>query len=73
MAMNSAAYVALLTALPSHESHPGGMLLDDPAWSAREAPLTLEALRRAERIVVCNALRGAVDAILHDEAGEDSA
>ncbi len=49
------------------------VLLDDPAWSAREAPLTLEALRRAERIVVCNALRGAVDAVLHDEAGEDSA
>ncbi|WP_287366311.1 aminodeoxychorismate synthase component I [Thauera sp.] len=49
------------------------VLLDDPVWSAREAPLTLEALRRAERIVVCNALRGAVDAVLHDEAGEDSA
>ena len=40
------------------------VLLDDPAWNAREAPLTLDALRRAERIVVCNALRGAVDAVL---------
>ncbi|WP_341647403.1 chorismate-binding protein [Thauera humireducens] len=46
------------------------VLLDDPAWGAREAPLTLDALRRAERIVVCNALRGAVDAILDEEIGE---
>ncbi|MDO9599103.1 MAG: chorismate-binding protein [Azoarcus sp.] len=33
-------------------------LLADPAWGAREAPLTPADLLRAERIVVCNALRG---------------
>ncbi|SNS96245.1 para-aminobenzoate synthetase / 4-amino-4-deoxychorismate lyase [Noviherbaspirillum humi] len=41
-------------------------LLADPAWAARERTLTLEDLRRAERIVVCNALRGALDAMLID-------
>ena len=40
------------------------VLLDDPAWNAREAALTLDDLRHAERIIVCNALRGAVDAVL---------
>ncbi|MBN8441579.1 MAG: chorismate-binding protein [Thauera sp.] len=39
-----------------------GVLLDDPQWRAREAPVTLADLARAERIVVCNALRGAVEA-----------
>ncbi len=38
------------------------VLLDDPAWNAKEATLRWDDLRRAERIVVCNALRGAVDA-----------
>jgi para-aminobenzoate synthetase/4-amino-4-deoxychorismate lyase len=38
------------------------VLLDDPSWQAIEAPLTLADLDRAERIVVCNALRGALDA-----------
>ena len=41
-----------------------GVLLDDPAWNAREAPLTLDDLRRADRIVLCNALRGAIGAVL---------
>ena len=40
------------------------VLLDDPAWSAAEAPLRLPDLQRAERIVVCNALRGAREAQL---------
>ena len=42
------------------------VLLDDPAWAAREAPLTLDDLRRADRIIVCNALRGPLDAILSE-------
>jgi len=45
------------------------VLLDDPAWRVREAPLTLADLRRADRIVLCNALRGPIDAIL-DESEE---
>ena len=46
---------------------PGTMraeLLEDPAWQAREAHLTLADLRRAERIVLTNALRGAIEARL---------
>jgi len=39
-----------------------GVLLDDPAWGAREARLTMADLRRAEQVVVCNALRGALRA-----------
>ncbi len=35
-----------------------GVLLDDPAWGAREAPITLADLDRVEAIRVCNALRG---------------
>src|SRR5690606_18915551 len=38
------------------------VLLEDPSWHAKEATLRWEDLRRAERIVVCNALRGAVEA-----------
>ncbi len=34
------------------------VLLDDPAWGAREAPVTLADLDRAEAIRVSNALRG---------------
>ncbi len=41
-----------------------GVLLDDPAWDAREALLTPADLGRAERIVVCNALRGPLAARL---------
>lgn len=41
-----------------------GVLLDDPAWAAREARLTPADLARAEGIVVCNALRGPLRARL---------
>ncbi|WP_154134744.1 chorismate-binding protein [Herbaspirillum sp. CAH-3] len=40
------------------------VLLEDPAWNASERDLSLEDLRNAEEIVVCNALRGAVRANL---------
>jgi para-aminobenzoate synthetase/4-amino-4-deoxychorismate lyase len=39
-------------------------LLSDPSWAASERILTLEDLRRAELLVVCNALRGALQARL---------
>ncbi|MEN9545060.1 MAG: hypothetical protein RLZZ598_1893 [Pseudomonadota bacterium] len=39
-------------------------LLADPAWSARACRLTLDDLARAESMVVCNALRGVLDAVL---------
>ncbi len=39
-----------------------GVLLEDPAWGAREAPVTLADLDRAEAIRVCNALRGVREA-----------
>nr|WP_217345450.1 chorismate-binding protein [Noviherbaspirillum sp. L7-7A]MBV0879732.1 chorismate-binding protein [Noviherbaspirillum sp. L7-7A] len=39
-----------------------GVLLDDPAWGAREARLSMADLRRAEQVLVCNALRGALRA-----------
>ena len=38
------------------------LILDAPAWGAREAPLTLEDLRRANRLMVTNALRGPIEA-----------
>ena len=41
-----------------------GVLLDDPEWNASEAVITREMLERAQDIVVCNALRGAVKATL---------
>ena len=41
-----------------------GLLLADPAWNAREAVLTLQDLREAEALVVCNALRGPLRAQL---------
>lgn len=40
------------------------VLLTDPAWNASERVLTLDDLRKAEKIVVCNALRGPLDAIM---------
>lgn len=40
------------------------VLLDDPAWDARERRLTLDDLRGAEEVVVCNALRGALPAVI---------
>jgi para-aminobenzoate synthetase/4-amino-4-deoxychorismate lyase len=38
------------------------VLLDDPAWDARECRLTRADLGRAEAVVVCNALRGVLPA-----------
>lgn len=40
------------------------VLLEDPAWSASERTLYRDDLRRAEAIVVCNALRGALPATI---------
>ncbi len=40
------------------------VLLDDPVWGARERSLTVADLSKAEAIVVCNALRGAVPAVV---------
>jgi para-aminobenzoate synthetase/4-amino-4-deoxychorismate lyase len=40
------------------------MLLEDPAWAAREARLTVDDLGHAQQLVVCNALRGAMPASL---------
>ena len=37
-----------------------GVLLDDPAWDASESVITRAMLERADDIVVCNALRGAL-------------
>ncbi len=39
-------------------------LLKDPAWQAAERTLRREDLERAEAIVACNALRGALPAML---------
>jgi para-aminobenzoate synthetase / 4-amino-4-deoxychorismate lyase len=39
-------------------------LLDDPQWNAREAMFTAADFVDADRILVCNALRGAVPAVL---------
>lgn len=41
-----------------------GVLLDDPEWNASEAVITRAMLERAQDIVVCNALRGAMKATL---------
>jgi para-aminobenzoate synthetase/4-amino-4-deoxychorismate lyase len=41
-------------------------LLADPAWDTVERPLTLDDLRRADALMVCNALRGALPALLVD-------
>jgi para-aminobenzoate synthetase/4-amino-4-deoxychorismate lyase len=41
-----------------------GVLLDDPAWDARERTLTRDDVLRAEALVVCNALRGPLAATL---------
>lgn len=40
------------------------LILDDPAWSARERSLTRAELLRAQALVVCNSLRGAMSAEL---------
>ncbi|NRR32420.1 aminodeoxychorismate synthase component I [Oxalobacteraceae bacterium] len=41
-----------------------GVLLDDPAWDAREGVITRAMLLQAQEIVVCNALRGPLKAVL---------
>ena len=41
-----------------------GVLLDDPSFGAREARLTMVDLLRAEQVIVCNALRGAMPAVV---------
>jgi para-aminobenzoate synthetase/4-amino-4-deoxychorismate lyase len=38
------------------------VLLDDPAWQAREARLSVDDVLHAQEVVVCNALRGAMQA-----------
>ena len=40
------------------------VLLAAPAWAAREQVITLEMLDEAEDLVVCNALRGPLRAVL---------
>ena len=40
------------------------VLLEDPAWNAEEKVLSLNDLRRAEEVVICNALRGALPATI---------
>ena len=41
-----------------------GVLLDDPQWNASEAVITRAMLEAADDIVICNALRGALRAVL---------
>ena len=40
------------------------VLLADPAWNAHEKILTIDDLRHADAIVICNALRGAMPATI---------
>jgi para-aminobenzoate synthetase/4-amino-4-deoxychorismate lyase len=40
------------------------LLLEDPAWNAIECPISRETLERAQEIVVCNALRGPLRAVV---------
>lgn len=41
-----------------------GVLLDDPLFGAGEARLTMADLQQAEQVIVCNALRGAMPAVI---------
>ena len=51
-----------------------GRLLADPVWAAIERSLSRQDLRRAEAIVVCNALRGVLPArLLHGLSAERAA
>jgi para-aminobenzoate synthetase/4-amino-4-deoxychorismate lyase len=43
------------------------VLLDDPAWNARERRLTPDDVAHAEKLVVCNALRGVLIAVVVGE------
>jgi para-aminobenzoate synthetase / 4-amino-4-deoxychorismate lyase len=45
-----------------------GLVLEDPAWRAAERTLRIEDLRRAQAVMVCNALRGTLPARLMMEA-----
>ncbi|MET0321683.1 MAG: aminodeoxychorismate synthase component I [Duganella sp.] len=47
-----------------------GVLLDDPQWNAREAVITRAMLAQADGLVVCNALRGALPALLSPVGGQ---
>lgn len=47
-------------------------LLRDPVWAARERELTLDDLRRAQKIVVCNALRGVMPAKVTEDGWFDA-
>jgi para-aminobenzoate synthetase/4-amino-4-deoxychorismate lyase len=40
------------------------VMLDDPAWEAIECPISRAMLLRAQEVVVCNALRGVMKAVL---------
>ncbi|HJV75846.1 MAG TPA: aminodeoxychorismate synthase component I [Noviherbaspirillum sp.] len=40
------------------------VLLADPAWNAQERLLTLDDLRGAQQVIACNALRGALPAVI---------
>jgi len=41
-----------------------GVVLDDPAWGAIECPVSRDMLLRAQEVMVCNALRGPLRAVL---------
>jgi para-aminobenzoate synthetase/4-amino-4-deoxychorismate lyase len=41
------------------------VLLEHPAWGAIECPISRAMLLRAQEVVVCNALRGPLKAVLH--------
>jgi para-aminobenzoate synthetase/4-amino-4-deoxychorismate lyase len=50
------------------------VLLADPAWNASERRLTLDDLRAAQEVIVCNALRGAMRAtVVWDQPAADLA
>jgi para-aminobenzoate synthetase/4-amino-4-deoxychorismate lyase len=43
-----------------------GVMLETPAWNASERVITRQMLNEADEIVVCNALRGPLRAVLED-------
>lgn len=43
------------------------VLLEDPSWHAQERELTLAEVRQAEALMVCNALRGPLPALLNTQ------
>ena len=40
------------------------VLLEDPSWNAVERPVTMEDLRTAQAVCICNALRGVMPAVV---------